>query len=241
MFKRNISAVSLIEVVIAMVIGSIVLTSVYMVYYFTNKSNSVGFERMEAQQSLNMAIDQIMKDLRCAGYKVSTQTCGISKEDSINRARRTELIIYGDFEDYSTEDPTDPSTTLIERVHYFLVNDNKCLVRAIYEESPDNTWDKHTEKVLIGNNRPNGNSRVCIGEKKIPAQNNDFGFSLRYYDSDDEEITTWNPGINVTLTPAELQNIRKVDISINITDEGGAKLSYAITSTGMLRNLVTSE
>lgn len=236
MFKRNISGVSLIEVMVAMIIGSIVLTSVYMVYYFANKSNSVGFERMEAQQSLNLAIDQIMKDLRCAGYKVSTQTCGMQKENAITRARRTELVIYGDFIEYPTENPADPNTTLIERVHYYLVNNNQCLMKSIYEESPANTWTNHTEKVLVGNNRPNGKSRVCIG----PQGNGDFGFSLRYYTSTDTELGTWTPNVNVTLNPSETQQIRKIDISINVTNERGTGLSYAVTSTGMLRNLLTS-
>ncbi len=240
MFKKrrlNSVAMSLIEIMISMAIGSIVLTSVFMIFYFANKSNTLGFQRMEAQQSLNTTLDILLKDLRNTGYKVSASTCGMTKEEAIAMAKRTELVIYGDFVSYPTEDPKVSSTTLIERVHYNVLNNNTCLLRTIYEESPDNTWTKKTSKVLIGNNVSTGKSRVCL---KRPLPNEDFGFCLKYFTDQGIEITPTSPGVNVDLPLSERQRIRKINISINIVDIKQRHLTNAVTSTGLLRNLLTS-
>lgn len=223
----KLSGVTLVEIIIATAIAGIVMTAVAMIFYYSTKASNQGFSQGEAQQAVTLALDNVIKDLHTTGYRVSTDTCGFSKEDCIRKASTTEMILYGDFEKLSVEDPNIPSTTRIELIYYRLVANNTCLLKLIYQEDPDNTWNTGNPpietKVLIGNNRPSGDSRVIVGT-----------FELTYWDAQRNELVPAGPaGLDIN----QRRLISRVDVSIEITDPDGDSLSYGRNSSGSLRNL----
>ena len=224
---KEFAAMSLAEVLIATLIASLLLTGVVLVYFYSTKATKKGFERSEAQQSLNKSMDYLLKDLRTAGAGVNIPACGINKEDSIGQAALTSIMLYGDFL-YDV-----PGVELIK----YAPENQRCLVRTVYGQNgtgTSSTWnDVIQEQVLIGN-RPTGESRIRLQEDPV-------GFQLMYINLEQTPFPTPYPigGIELDLDQKKL--VRRVDISITITDPDGTKLVYGMNTTGRLRNLETLE
>jgi type IV pilus assembly protein PilW len=62
------SGFTLIEIVIAMVISSIIATSVYYIYHVQHKSHIIQQQVSEMQQRLRGAVDLLVNDIQMAGY-----------------------------------------------------------------------------------------------------------------------------------------------------------------------------
>ncbi|MEQ8188509.1 MAG: prepilin-type N-terminal cleavage/methylation domain-containing protein [Candidatus Eremiobacterota bacterium] len=162
-------AMSLVEILVAIFISSMLLTVVIGLFYFSNKASVSSFEKAEAQQSFNTAIEYITRDLHSTGSSVSISTCGIPKEDAVGRVRNTNMTLYGDIDD-------DPNN--IEKIEYFLTNNDTCLIRRVYAQQgtgPVSTWVNPNEKVLIGNrNSDKKSSKIQIGKSGIQFTYYDF-------------------------------------------------------------------
>jgi len=167
--KRKKRAMSLVEILVAIFISSLLLTVIVGIFYFSNKASVSSFEKAEAQQSFNTTMEYITRDLHSTGSNVSVSTCGIPKEYSVGKVRQTTMILYGDVDD-------DPNS--IEKIEYFLANNNTCLIRRLYAQQgtgPGSTWANPNEKVLIGNRTSDTkNSKIQIGQS---------GIQFTYYDS----------------------------------------------------------
>lgn len=166
-------AMSLVEILVAIFISSLVLTGIVGIFYYSNKASISGFEKAEAEQSFNTTVDCVTRDLRSTGSDVSVSTCGLSKELSVGRVTQTSMILYGDFDDVSGT---------IEKVEYFLDNNNTCLVRRLFSQNgtgPGSTWINPSDKVLIGNrNSGSQGSKIKIGTGGIQFTYYDFRGNL---------------------------------------------------------------
>ena len=225
--SKKIVAMSLTEVLIATLIASLVLTGVTLIYFYSTRAGKKGFERSEAQQSLNKSMDYLLRDLRTAGAGVSLDTCGVKKEDAIKDAALTSITLYGNFLD---------DIPGVEIVKYAPEN-QRCLVRTLYGQDGtglSSTWTRVIqEEVLIGN-RPTGESRIRLQEDPV-------GFQLMYINTEQTPFPTPYPVGGIALNEDQKKLVRRVDISITITDPDGEKLVYGMNTTGRLRNLEAGE
>jgi len=221
---------TMVEIVVGTLIASIVLVTITLIYYYTTRASDYGFSRGEAQKAINMSMDNLLKDLRTVGSDVSVATCGYAKEDSILIGEEKRMLLLGNFDRDNDLVPFTGGTPTptIEMVHY-VVENNICLLKQIYSQTNAGTsgWDTqpYSEKVLIGN-RPTGKSRI-----RVAAGN---GFILQYLDA-------LQTPIPLPLTLDRQRLVRRVNITIKVTDPDGDTLSYTTNSTGMLRNLQSGE
>ena len=186
--RRKKRAMSLAEILVAIFISSLLLTTIVGIFYYSNKASVSGFEKAEAEQSFNNTIDYITRDLHSTGSNVSVLTCGIPKELSIERVTQKSMIVYGDF---------DEDSNTVEKVEYVLVNNDTCLVRRLFTQQgtgPGSTWVNPSEKVLIGNrDSDNKGSKIKIGTNGIrftyyDYRGNPLGVPLSYDQYNKEEI-----------------------------------------------------
>lgn len=222
--RKLLLALSLVEMMVALLIASFLITGVTMIYFFAARSTRQGFEKGEAHQCLDKSMNYILKDLRTAGSGVNEDTCNIKKEDSIASATSTSIMLYGDFL-YDV-----PGIELVK----YIPEENRCLVRTVLKQTGTGSasaWnDILQEEILIGS-RPSGRNKSNIRLKESPP-----GFSLTYIN----EQQTPYPSDDA-LKDDEKKLVRRVDIGITITDLNGMKLVYGMNTTGRLRNLETSE
>lgn len=224
MSQKKLTGMSLAEIIIAILIGSILLTLVTLIYYYTSQAGKQGFEVAEAQQSIEVTLNELMRDLRTTGSDVSSDICGIDKKYSIGNATSTAITIYGNF-------MAETGTPKIEKITYSITT-NSCLLKQMYSQSGTGTGSTWTniikEKVLIGK-KPYNKSRIKV-KSGTPA-----GFALKYLNDNQQEISD-------TTNKDERALIRRVDISIIITNYNGKIiLANGMNSTGLLRNLTTPE
>ena len=66
--RRNIKGITLIELLVAMVICTIVVAGIYRVFIAQSKAYTVQDQVLEVQQSVRSAMDILLRDLRMAGY-----------------------------------------------------------------------------------------------------------------------------------------------------------------------------
>jgi len=219
--SKNRIAMSLTEVMVASLIAAVILTGVVLTYYYATKASSKGFEKTEAQQSLNKTMDYILRDLRTTGIGVNYEACGIYKEDAIGEASYVSIGLYGNFlEDIDG----------VELVKYGAVNDTY-LLRTVYRQTgtgPSSSWsDVLEEKVLIGN-KIKGQSKI-----RLIDDPNKPGFMLTYIN----DLQTPFPTPLVAIPTPHQRTIKRVDISITIADPDGKALVWGTNTTGRLRNL----
>ncbi len=221
--SNNFMAMSLIEIIVATLIGSMILTAITMTYYWAARATKKGFEKSEAQQALNTTLDQLLKDLRMIGAGVNQDKCGTEKSKSIVAGTENGLTVLGDFL-YDVNG--------IERLHYVLEDNGRCLVRVIYEQqgtSTSSTWPNViSRKNMIGN--ADGAARLII--RQVDKYNNpSIGFKLLYLDSDNKPLTAPLNENNRTL-------VKRVNVVIAISNKDGIELTQGTNSTGILRNFV---
>jgi len=227
MKKKRINkslAMTLVEIIVATLIGSMILTAITMTYFWATRATKKGFEKSEAQQTLNTTLDQLLRDLRMIGANVSNTTCGVDKNRSILVASDNALTVLGDFI-YDLDG--------VERLHYILENNNTCLTRIIYEQQGTGTGSTWTNivsrKNMIGN--ANGAARLIV--RQVDKNGNpSIGFRMVYLDVD-----------NIALAPTPLNSdrrmlVKRVNIVIAISNKDGIELTQGANSTGILRNFV---
>ena len=66
--RRNIKGITLIELLVAMVICTMVVAGIYRVFIAQSKAYTVQDQVLEVQQSVRSAMDILLRDLRMAGY-----------------------------------------------------------------------------------------------------------------------------------------------------------------------------
>jgi type II secretory pathway component PulJ len=223
--RKLLLAISLVEMMVALLLASFLITGVTMIYFFAARSTRQGFEKGEAHQCLDKSMNYLLKDLRTAGSGVNENTCNIKKEDSIASATDNSIILYGDF---LSDIPG------IETVRY-LPESNGCLARTVFKQSgtgAGSTWTEVVqEEVLIGT-RPSGKNKSNIRLQESPP-----GFFLTYMN----DMQTPYPSGTLGLEEDARKQVRRVDIRITITGLDGRKLVSSMNTTGRLRNLETSE
>jgi len=221
--SNNFLAMSLAEIIVATLIGSMILTAITITYYWSARAAKKGFEKSEAQQALNTTLDQLLKDLRMIGANVNITTCGVEKNRSILVGTDNTLTVLGDFI-YDLDG--------IERLHYVLERNNTCLARVIYEQQGtgvSSTWiNVVSRKNMIGN--ADGAARLII--RQVDKNNNpSIGFRLVYLDAN-------NLALSTPLTPDSRILVKRVNILIAISNKDGIELTQGANSTGILRNFV---
>lgn len=68
--KRGCRGFTLVEVLVVMVIMGVVTTAIFTLYTSTDKTANTSEEIVEVQQNLRIALDQIARDLRMAGFLI---------------------------------------------------------------------------------------------------------------------------------------------------------------------------
>lgn len=118
MGKKNLNSqvngFTLVELMIALLIGSIVIASVYTVFISQHRSYNAQENVVEMQQNLRVSMDMLVYDIRSAGYDPNNLGAGITvagvnnltftREDD-DAANGLETISYSLFDAFATTIP----------------------------------------------------------------------------------------------------------------------------------------
>ena len=130
--NKNISGVTLVEILIGVVISVVMMAAMFTSYNVVNNTYSKVTDTAKMSQAGRETLGMIMRDVRMAGYKyfgdnipydpVQHIPIKITKQSNTNPCDKLE-IVYGDLE---ADDQTPPNFTFKRyRVTYFCAEDTR--------------------------------------------------------------------------------------------------------------------
>jgi prepilin-type N-terminal cleavage/methylation domain-containing protein len=250
---------SLIELVIGMAIFLLVLLAVYQLFDTGSATYRSGQRKVDVQQNARVALDEVVRQLRMAGYfpeNYNTDTTdNLANPRALHVAASTGLAVYGDLDGSCTTDPCAPPNS--SNVFLYCLETDKGARKVYIRRVKGPTGDANSYR-CVANPGPGVTSDILAELADLTyARNSDAiidgtaWLTFTYYGVDINN----NP---VLLTPAPLDgeglgavpafacapacvrsNVRTVVITLVLREEIAHQdpQIYSLTSSIRLRNL----
>jgi type II secretory pathway component PulJ len=195
--RRLDSGTTLVELIIAITLGTVLLTSLFSMYYAAASSASKEESRDAANREGRMAMSRLARDMRLVGLIAPEDIDGDSNDidtdipdelwsnglrDNFEYANTYELVMTSDYD----------ADSLTETIHFFL--EDNLLKQEIWE------WDRDSVEW--------GPPMV-----KTIANNVDY-LMFMYFDSDGNPVPETFESGGVTLTPGQRIRVTAVEITL---------------------------
>jgi prepilin-type N-terminal cleavage/methylation domain-containing protein len=126
--RRNDNGFTLIEMMIAAAIFSIVAAVVFIFYTAAQKSYKAGENFTDQQQATRVAFDRMLSDIRLAGFNTNPDGDSSRVDEQVEGAWDTAVTIRGDFDFEDPTASTTPETTLKGAVYNVVSTGNDEIV-----------------------------------------------------------------------------------------------------------------
>lgn len=195
--RRLCAGTTLVEMIIAMTLGTILLTSLFSMYYAAAASAHSEESRSAANKEGRMAANRLARDLRLVGLiapadmdgdsndidtDIPDQTWSNGLRDNFEYANTYELVMTSDYD----------ADTLTETIRFFL--EDGLLKQQIWEWSRDSVeWGEPMTKTIA---------------------NNVDHLMFVYYDAEGNSIPEYLQYGGVTLTPGQRIRVTAVEVTL---------------------------
>jgi prepilin-type N-terminal cleavage/methylation domain-containing protein len=200
---------TLVEILMAMVIGTMILGAVYMATLEGHRASTGIEQKISVQEDVRAALDIMAMEIGMASYNPTWTTSNIWRSPACGGAGTGVLANKG------IQTPTAPSVTYVSNNLTVEMDTNG--LNGIGDPNEIITYSYDTVNQRITRNTNCGGSQPFIGDistvsnrqRNVRVINNDLGLNIfTYFDSTGADITA-----NL---PARIPDVRRIDITLAV-------------------------
>ena len=174
--KNNETGFSLIEMLLAAAIFSIVAAVAFIFYTAAQKSYKAGENFSDQQQSTRVAFDRMISDIRLAGFNTNPDGDASRVDEQVEGAWDTAVTIRGDFDFEDPAASTSPEAALAGAVYNVVSTGNDEIVTYVLAKPGPSGPDTLT--LVLDPDRPRAKSNKTISIPNIALVQDDPPYTL---------------------------------------------------------------